>query len=111
MWANPPFKDYAGVLGKLLKEKVPLVLLVPSWPKQWRFEPLRAMAERAVFMGRGQALYQNTGEGVHMPAASWDTMLLRIDTQWQPMRTLLLDNGSRELKRAVPENTMELDMV
>ena len=50
LWANPPFKDYARVLGKLLKEKVRLVFLVPYWPKQWWFEPLRAMAERTVFM-------------------------------------------------------------
>ena len=67
---NPPFKEYARVLCKLLKEKVRLVLLIPSWPKQWWFEPLRAMAERTVSMGRDQALYQKTGEGGHMPAAS-----------------------------------------
>ena len=111
MCANPSFKDYARLLGKLLKKKVRLVLLVPYWPKQWWFEPLRAMAERTVFMGRDQALYQKTGEGVHMPAASWDTMLPPIDTHNRPMRALLLDNGSRELSRAERENTMELDEV
>ena len=88
-----------------------MVLLVPYWPKQWWFEPLRAMAERTVFMGKDQAFYQRTGEGGHQPAEAWDTMLLRIDTHKRPMRTQLPDNGSRELRRAVRANNKELDRV
>ena len=64
-----------------------------------------------MLMGRDQALYQKTGEVGHIPAASWETLLLRIDTHKRPMRTQLPDSGSRELRRAVRENTKELDRV
>ena len=38
-------------------------------------------------------------------------MILRIDTPKRPMRTQLLENGSRELRRAVRENNKELDKI
>ena len=62
-------------------------------------------------MGRDQALYQKTGEVGHMPAACWDTMLLRIDTHKRPTRTHLRRNGSRQVGTAWRENTQELDNV
>ena len=72
---------------------------------------MRAMAETKVFMGREQALSGRLGENGHMPAVSWDTMLLRIDTHKRLMSTQLPDKGRGELRMAVRENTKELDRV
>ena len=77
LWANPPFGDFARIMGKLQRESVRPVLLVPYWPKQWWFAPLRQMAERSVLMRKDRVLYPADGRrrphasghmGQHAPA-------------------------------------------
>ena len=97
--------------GPLLSRNVEVALEEVRHLAQGYVDDILIGTNRTVFMGRDQALYQKTGEGGHMPAASWHTMVLRIDTHKRPMRTQLPDSGSRELRRAVRENNKELDRV
>ena len=101
LWANPPFTEYERVVAKLRSEGTRVVVLVPFWPKQRWFQDLQGMSCAQVLLKREEAQYRKEGESEFMPIATWDTMLLKIDTMTTPppaQRTYLFVGESEAVK-------------
>ena len=60
------------------------MVLVPFWPKQRWFQDLQGMSFAQVLLKREEAQYRKEGEREFMPIATWDTILLKIDTMTTP---------------------------
>ena len=78
-----------------------MVVLVPFWPKQRWFQDLQGMSCAQVLLKREEAQYRKEGESEFMPIATWDTMLLKIDTMTTPppaQRTNLFVGESEAVK-------------
>ena len=59
-------------------------------------------------MRRDRALFRRTGGDGLMPPATWDTMLLCIDTHRRPERKHLLQRNAIAFRWAVRENAKDL---
>ena len=96
LWANPRFSQLGRVVAKLRNEKVRMVLLVPFWPDKPWFTALKLMMRGSVLLKRNEAKFRKSNENEYMPAASWDTYVIRVDTTIPREALVLQGNETRK---------------
>ena len=80
LWANQPFSQLGRVVPTLRNEKVRMILLVPYWPDEPWFPSLQLLMKGSELLKRNEARFRKGNEIDYMPASSWDTYVLRVDT-------------------------------
>ena len=96
LWANPPFSQLRRVAAKLRNENVRMILLVLYWPDEPWLPAVKLMMRGSLLLKRNDEKFRKGNEIEYMPAASWDTYLLRVDTTLPGQGCIFQGNETRK---------------